>query len=1071
MALTAAPDGFDAGPDPFLMRHPTVNATQIVFEFAGDLWSVPRAGGDAVRLTASNGGSIENPYFSPDGTEIAFRASYDGNNGVYVMPATGGMPKQLTAHPAGDLPVGWTPDGKSVIFSSMMLSNNDYPRLFTVPVEGGMPKQLPFPAGVEACMSPDGRKIALVPNPKWELAWKRYRGGQTTPIWIGDMTTSKTHSIPRNNTNDFNPMWVGDSIYYLSDPTGPVGLSRYDTNTGKVRVVIPGNGFDLKSATAGQGVIAYEKLGSIHLLDLKTNSDTRVPIHIAGDFPAARAEIKDLRSNVTSISISPTGKRAVVTARGWVFTVPADKGNARQLTDRQGVDRTDASWSPDGKTVAYISDDGGTEHLVLYDLEKGEERSLSLGDSPADYHTLVWSPDSSKIAYTDNKLSLWVIDLASGANQKIDTGSYRGPAQIAPRWSPDSKWLTWSRDLESFVDAVFLYSFDAQKTTQVTDGLADAVHPVFDRSGKYLYFTASTDIGFGMDYEDIQSTAVTNTTSSVYAVLLQNDLPNPLQPESDDEPAKPATKPESDKKPVSKPLRIDVDGIGHRIFLLPFPRAIYQDLAVGPEGTLFVMSSPPRATFLDRPGPGDIQKFSFSDRKIVSFASGVSSVEASADGKSLLIRQGPSWRIVSSEGSTAPAGHALDLSELREKIDPMREWAAMYHEVWRKERMLFYDPGLHGIDSKMMEKRYEPFLANLRSRDDLNYLFTDMMGEICIGHMFIGGGDMPAQRHVNIGLLGADYAFEHGHYRITRIYDGENWNPGVAGPLAAPGVHAVVGEYLLAIDGKPLSDATDIYLTLEDKAGKQVRVKLGPNPEDTGSREVVVVPVGSESELRFKAWEEDNRRYVDKMTGGHGGYVHVPDTGDEGWAAFMRYYYSQVDKDGIIIDDRFNHGGAINDFIVREMEKPLDFYGATRYGHMFKVPMAAIYGPKVMLINEMAGSGGDLFPYVFREHHIGKLIGHKTWGGELSAYGFPLIDGGTVRAPDDAEFDPVTGRYVIDNVGVSPDIEVELDPEAWRNGVDLQLQTAVAELQKQMAAHPPAVIKRPPYPDKTKLPR
>lgn len=1057
------------------MRHPTVNATQIVFQFAGDLWSAPRAGGDAIRLTATNDGQNQNPIFSPDGKQIAFTGDYDGNLDVYVIPATGGIPKRLTTHPSADVALGWTPDGKSVLFSSAMLSDTDYTRLFTISaVGGGVPKQLPFPAGVQGCFSPDGKTIALVPNPKWEMAWKRYRGGQTTPIWLGDLSTSKIKEIPRHNTNDFNPMWIGDSIYYLSDPTGPVGMNRFDTKTGKESVVIPGNGFDLKSATAGPDVIAYERLGSIHLYNPSTGDDHPVAIHIAGDFPEVRTEVKDLKAKITRVTISPTGQRAVVTARGWVFTVPVEKGDVRQLGDQQGCDRVDATWSPDGKTIAYICDGGKGEHLSLFDLAGGQEKNIELGDAPGDYSSPVWSPDSKQIAYTDNKLNLWVVDVSSGKNLLVDTGTYRGPTTIVPSWSPDSKWLTWARDLPKFVNAVFVYSFDTGKKSQITDGLAYATQPVFDRGGKYLYFIGTTNIGFGIDYEDMEGMAVTNTTSNVYAILLRNDVTNPLHPESDDEKPVDAVTPQGKDVPKKEPEKpkfsIDLDGIQRRAIVLPLPRASYQTVIAGPEDTIFALSQPARATATDDPSPGSVQKFSFSDRKMTSFADGVSSIDASADGNKLLLGQSGSWRIVSATGAQAGADGNISLAEIRAKVDPLVEWTAMYHQVWRKERMLFYDPGLHGINADVMEKRYEPFLANIRSRDDLNYLFTDMLGELCIGHMFIGGGDFPARRVVKTGLLGADYAFEQGRYRLTRVYDGESWNPELSSPLGAAGVNAKAGEYLLAIDGKNLTDADDIYLALEDKAGRQVKVKLGPTPDGVGSREVVVVPVASEAALRNKAWEEDNRRYVEKETGGLGGYVHVPDTGSGGWDAFMRYFYSQLDKSGMIVDDRFNHGGSIDDFMVREMEKPLDFYGATRYGSMFRVPNAAIYGPKVMLINEMAGSGGDLFPYLFRKHHIGKLIGKKTWGGELSAYGFPLIDGGVVRAPDDAEFDPDTGNYVIDNVGVSPDVDVALDPEVWRTGVDPQLKAAVEELRKEMAAHPLPAIKRPPYPDKSKLP-
>ena len=467
----ATEKGFDPGPSPMLMRHPTVNRTSIAFQFAGDIWTVPRSGGAATRLTASPTGRNSNPAFSPDGTQIAFSGDYDRNIAVYVMPASGGTPTRLTSSSDADNVLGWSPDGHRVLFSSMSHSNTDYPRLYTVSTRGGTPKELPFPAGVEACFSPDGTHIALVPNPKWELAWKRYRGGQTTPIWIGDLATSRVKEIPRRNTNDFNPMWVGDSIYYLSDPTGPVGMNRFDVKTGKVSTVVKGEGFDLKSASTGPGVIAYERLGSIHILDTSSGADHEVPIQINGDFAEVRTSFKDLESNINSVSISPSGKRAVVGARGWMFTVPAEKErDARLLDDRQGVDRTDGVWAPDGKTIAFFCDEGKGQHLALYDVATTTERKLELGEAPGDYHDPVWSPDSKHIAYGDNKLNLWAMDAVTGVNPKRSIPAAIGASlQRRPSVrSPDSKWLTWSRDLEKFTNAVFLYGFDTNQKSQIT---------------------------------------------------------------------------------------------------------------------------------------------------------------------------------------------------------------------------------------------------------------------------------------------------------------------------------------------------------------------------------------------------------------------------------------------------------------------------------------------------------------------------------------------------------------------------------------------------------------------------
>ncbi len=1071
LAIPPTDPAFDAGPNPQLMQHPTVNATTVVFSFAGDLWSVPRAGGDAVRLTTSIGRET-NPTFSPDGKTISFTGEYDGNTDAYVIPAGGGVPVRLTAHPGADLALGWTPDGKSVLIQSPMLSNTAYTRLFTVPMTGGVPTALPFPAGDEAAFSPDGKRIAYTANGKWQQSWKRYRGGQTNTIWLAQLSDSRRVGVSREGTDDKNPMWIGDSIYYLSDPNGVMGLNRFDIKSGKVTEEIKGEGFDLKSATAGPGVIAYERLGYIHLYDLATRKSSRLDVSIKGDFQAVRPAIKDVSGAINGVGISPSGSRLVVSARGWVFTLPAAKGDARLLSGKQGVNRRDPAWSPDGKTIAYMTDEDGTQKLALFDVATSTEKRVGLAESPGYYTAPKWSPNGKKIAYQSEKLALYVLDVESGKSTKIDKQTYRGRASVDPSWSQDSKWLTWSRDLDNRLNAVFLYSFESAKVTQITDGLSDAASPVFDVDGKHLYFTASTDTGTASNFENMSGFAAPNTTSTVYAVVLRKDLPNPLQPESDEEVPKPeAPKPDAPKPEAAKPgFNIDLDGIEKRIIALPLPRQGYAGLAAGTAGSFFALSTSPRITAVDGGGPGTLYKFSFADRKVIPFAGGVRGFQTTLDGSKILFSQGPGFQLVSTVAPPAPGQGAVNTSGLRVKIEPQAEWKAIYHEVWRNQRMLFYDANMHGVDTFLLERRYEPFLANIRSRADLNYLFEDMLGELCVGHMFINGGDMPSAPRIGGGLLGADYSFENGRYRLSRIYDGERWNPELYAPLAQPGINAQVGEYLLAVDGQELTDAKDIYLQLEGKAGRQVKVKLGPNPDGTGSREATVVPVGSEFNLRFRAWSEDNRRTVDRLTNGRVAYVHVPDTSTGGWREFQRYFYSQTPKQGLVVDDRFNQGGSINDFMVHEMSKRQDFLDIARYGKVLRDPATGIYGPKVMLINEMAGSGGDIFPYLFRLHKVGKIVGKTTWGAMISAYGFSVIDGGSVRAPDDAMVDIQTGDWIIENEGTPPDISVELEPYLWRQGRDSQLEAAIEVVKKELETYKPTSDARPPYPDRSKLP-
>ena len=1005
-----------------------------------------------MRLTSSPGVERD-PYFSPDGKTLAFTAQYDGNVDVYTMPAQGGVPRRLTAHPTADTAVGWAPDGRSVLFSSSMISLMEYPRLFSVSIDGGVPKALPFPAGVAASMSPDGKRIAYVPNPKTQPGWKRYRGGQATPLWIADLADSRWKAVPRGDEELKCPMWVNGAVFYVSDPKGAMGLYRYDVATGRTSEAIAPGGFDIMSATAGPGVIAYERLGSIWLYDLNKKTSTQVPVEIEGDFPEVRPAFKSLRP--TGYALSPNGQRIAVTARGLVFTVPASKGDARLVRDGVGVERKDPAWSPDGKTLAYLTEERDVQELALYDLASGTERLVPLAESPTVYHDPVWSPDGRWIAYSDVRLNVWVLEVATGRSAKIATGTYGMGFDPRPAWSPDSRWLAMSLDGVNHNGSIVLAEVATGRRATVTDGLADATSPVFDRDGRHLYFLASTDLGVG-DGEDIVSVAKPTRESSVYAVVLKKGGPNPLQPESDEETATDAKKPEPTKPTLV--TTIDPEGLESRTIALPIPAGVYRGLVPGPAGSLFVI------------GATGMTKFAFADRKPVAFAPGSSIVETTADGSKALLSGADGLRIVATAAAPPLGGPVVDLSGLRAKIDPLVEWRRMFKAVWRNERALFYDPKLHGVDATAIERRYEPFLAGLASRDDLNYLLTDMMGELSVGHMWARRGDIPGgPPSVPGGLLGCDFEIVGGRYRLTRIYDGERWNPGLYAPLAQPGVEAKAGEYLLAIDGKPLDDALDLYLALEGKAGRQVRVKLGPTPDGVGAREAVVVPVASEANLRFRAWSEDNRRRVAEATGGRVGYAHIPDTSAGGWQEFNRYYYAQSDKQGMIVDDRFNHGGYVADFLAREMTKTASYGTRTRYGRDSIIPATGVYGPKVMLINEMAGSGGDIFPDAFRLHRAGKIVGKRTWGAQLIAAAFPLVDGGAVNAPDDALYDPVRGTWPIEGYGTPPDIEVEMDPFLWRQGRDAQLERAIEEILKDLPNVKPVLQKRPEFPNKTKI--
>jgi tricorn protease len=1066
-----------AGDKPLLLHHPTIGRTQIVFSFANDLWSVSRNGGDAARLTTGVGGEID-PIFSPDGSQIAFTGEYDGNIDVFVMPATGGTPKRLTYHPASDHAVGWTPDGKSVIFSSGRTSYSGFSRLFTVPVDGGFEMQLPLDRAVAGAYSPDGTKLAYVPTDQWQLAWKRYRGGQTTPIWIATLSDSSIVKVPRNNSNDFNPLWIGDTIYFLSDRNGPVSLFAYDTKSKQVTEAVRNDGLDFKAASAGADTIAIEQFGSLLVYDLKTRKANPVQVRLNGDLAEIRAHFrKVLPGEIRSAGISPTGARAVFAAHGEIFTVPAEKGDIRNLTNAPAATERDPAWSPDGKSIACFSDASGEYTLEIRDQNgMGEARRISLGNPATFPYSPRWSPDSKKIAYTDQQLNVWYVDLEKRLPVRIDTDTYAGPVALDPSWSPDCKWIAYTKKLKSHLHAVFAYSLEQNKTFQLTDGMSDAAHAVFDKEGKYLYFTASTDAALTNAWLDMSSIQ-RPVTCSVYVIVLSKDEPSPLAPESDEEKAadEAAKKPaDTAKKEVT--VRVDLDNISQRILALPLPARNYVSLDTGKTGILFLEEAP-LMSYMTGPSEGRIlQMFDLKTRKTERIRENINGFWLSANGEKMLCRQqqqffiaaagrGPAGPAAGAAGA-AGAGGPLRLDTMEVYVDPRAEWEHMYHQAWRAERDFFYDPGLHGVNREAMEKKYEPYLVNLACRDDLNYVFEEMLGEMSVGHMFVGGGDRPEVKRVPGGLLGADYTVENGRYRFARVYNGENWNPSLRAPLTQPGVNVVAGEYLLAARGRDVRPPANLYSFFEETSGKAILIRVGPDPSGANSREVTVVPVTSEQALRSLAWVEDNRRKVDQLSGGRIAYVYLPNTADGGYLYFNRYFFSQVGKEAVIIDERFNGGGDIADYVIDYLRRPIMGRFTMRYGEDITVPMEGIFGPKVMIINEMAGSGGDAMPWLFRKSNIGPLVGTRTWGGLVGHYttAGDLIDGGSVASPDLAFYN-LEGSWDVENKGVAPDYEVEMNPKLVREGHDPQLEKAVELALDQLKKNPVNYGKRPPYPD------
>jgi tricorn protease len=1082
---------------PLLLQTPTISSKQIAFVYGGDIWIVGRQGGEARRLVT--GTDLETgPVFSPDGSMVAYSGDYDGNIDVYVVPSIGGDPKRLTYHPGPDIAIGWTPDGKSVLFRSHRDSTNDANKLFTVPLSGGLPTELPLSMAETGAYSPDGSHLAYVPIFQWEPDWKLYRGGQTPPIWIANLADSSIVKVPREESNDRNPVWIGKTVYFLSDREGPVTLFAYDTDTQKVsREIENKNGFDISSASAGAGEIVYSQFGALHVFDPAAHRDQEVSVTVPGDMPQLLPHWTKVSKRILNSNISPTGARGVFEAHGDIFTVPAEKGDVRDITDTSGVAERDPSWSPDGKWIAYFSDASGEYALHVRD-QKGLEpaKVISLGDPASFYYSPVWSPDSKKIAFSDKQLHLWWVDIDKRTPVKVDTNLLEAENDFAQEWSPDSKWIVYTRILPNYLHAVFVYSLDSAKITQITDGMSDCQSPRFDKGGKYLYFSASTNTGLsaaGIDMSGDQHPV----TSSVYLVVLRKDLPSPLLPESDDEKSSDVAAPSSDAsgktpdksagkaadksaaepddqsvsksdekaaKPKEPPkVTIDFENILQRVLALPIPAANYFSLWAGREGELFVVNGP--VVSLDEDGPPQltVSKFNLKTRKTDKIIEGPTVFALSANGEKMLYKQGDNWFINDAAKPPEPGKGMLKIDQMEVRVVPHDEWSQMYREVWRIERDFFYDPHYHGLDLPAAEKEFSAYLPGIASRADLSYLFREMLSYISVGHMFVRGGAQPETPHVSVGLLGADYTIENGRYRFQKIYSGENWNPHLQAPLTQPGVNVKPGEYLLAVDGENLTDSDEIYKLFQETAGKQVVLKVGPNPDGSGSRDVTVVPIPSEDPLRNLDWIESNRRKVDEMSGGKLAYVYLPDTAGGGYTNFNRYFFAQVGKQGAVLDERFNHGGQLADYIIDYLRRePMDMV-TTREGNHMIDPAMGIYGPKVMIINQFAGSGGDAMPWFFRKAKIGSLVGVRTWGGLVGIGGYPvLLDGGTVTAPRSA-ISNLNGDWEVEGHGIAPDIEVIQDPKLVREGHDPQLERAVAEAMQQLKDHPSPEYKTPPY--------
>lgn len=1062
-----------ASAETLMLTQPAVSKTHIAFSYANDLWVTNQDGSNPKRLTSA-AGSETNPFFSPDGKYIAFSGNYDGNNDVYVIPVEGGIPKRLTWHPYNDIVRGFSPDGKNIVFASNRYSaTRGRIKLFSVSLNGDFPKPLEIPFANKLTFSPNGKYIAYIPYGEVYGEWKHYRGGTHTQIWIFSTLTKEITKVPQPEgyCNDTDPFWIKDLIYFRSDRNGEFNLFSFNTRTKNIKQLTFHKDFPILGIYAGGGNLVYEQAGRLVKFNFLKNSSEPIPIIINSDLKEIRPRFSSNPRFIRSADISPSGARAVFGYRGEIVTVPAKKGDPRNITNTVAAHERFPSWSPDGKSIAYFSDAGG-EYKLIIALQDGKGSGKTFAVPGAGFYTnITWAPDSKKLSFTDNARNIFWMEVKTGTIFKIDSEPQYAPGTYGSmicRWSNDSNWITYHLNNTAEMSQVYVYSLKTKKTRLMTDGLSDISEPVFDNSGKYIFFLVSTDAGPIKHWFDM-SNSDKSMSSTIYLATLQKNTPSPFAKESDEETVKVKTS-NSAKKNTKKSktkknknvFKIDFNGLERRIIALPIPKGIYYSLQVGKSGEIYYLEFDPEKR------SSKLHQYNLKKRKDEVLGSGIRSYRLSADFKKILVHFRKGWAIVPS-GKIKPGSGMIATSAISVKVDPKAEWPQIFGEAWRINRDYFYDPNMHGVDWKAMYKKYSKFLPHLSCRQDLNRLIKWMCSELSVGHHRGGGGEF-IDKLVSIpgGLLGADYKIVNNRYQFKKVYGGLNWNPDLRSPLTEPGVNVKSGEFLLQVNGHEVKYPDNIFKYFENSAGKIVELKIGSDAEGIASRIVRVVPLKNEYSLRNRDWVEKNLAYVTKKTDGRVAYVYVPNTAGLGHTYFKRYFYPQSNRDAIIVDERFNGGGQIADYYIDMLKKKYICSWAYRYGSDQHAPSEGIFGPKVLLINEMAGSGGDLFPWMWRQAGIGKMIGTRTWGGLVGVLGYPvLMDGGYITAPNVGFWTEKDG-FAVENEGVSPDIKVEQTPKLMIEGKDPQLDRAITEIMKELIKNPPRKSKRPPFPIKVK---
>jgi len=1063
-----------------LLRFPAINNDQIVFTYAGDLYSVDSEGGMARRLTSHEGYEMF-PKFSPDGSAIAFTGQYDGNTEVFTIPSAGGTPKRLT-HTAtlgrddiadrmgpNNIVMGWSPDGKSITYRSRKQSFNSFiGQLFSVPATGGISSELPLPTGGFCSWSPDGSKLAYNRIFREFRTWKYYKGGMADEIWIHDFATKETKAITDNGAQDIIPMWAGEEIYFLSDRDRTMNLFVHNTSSGETQKVTDFTEYDIKFPSLGKNFIVFENGGYIYKFSIASKQAEKVSIQIANENSFSRTGYVDASEFINDIDLAPGGERVILGARGEIYSVPAKNGITRNLTQTPGAHERDITWSPDGKYIAYVSDESG-EYEVYMQKQDGSEKPVQLTSGSKSYlYQIRWSPDSKKILFSDRALTLKYVDITS---KKVTLVKKSERAELRNfTWSPDSKWIAFTETDVNDFDVIYLYKLESGSIHPVTDNWYDSGNPAFSSDGKYLFFVSRRD--FNPTYSNTEWNHSYSNMSKVYLVTLAADTPSPFAPENDEVKAEPADESGSDaadKKDKNgssdeKSTKIDTENLNQRILSLPVQASNYGNLQAVKDRVYYSMRSSGRG------GSATMKMFDLKSKEETELGSGINFL-ISASGKKMLVSQRNQYSVIDLPQDEVTIKDPIDVSGMSVQVDYRKEWEQIFNESWRQMRDFFYVPNMHGLDWNAMQAKYSVLLPYVNHRNDLTYIIGEMIAELSVGHSYVlSGSQRPSPKRIQTGLLGAKISkHTSGFFRVDEILEGANWNNASRSPLTEIGVDVKEGEYITAVNGQSTSTLDDLYAALVNTAGKQVELSVNSAAQESGSRKVIVVPISNEAALYYYNWVQDNIKKVDEATNGQVGYIHIPDMGVNGLNQFARYFYPQLNKKGLIIDDRGNGGGNVSPMIIERLSREMTHAGIMRgIPEGDPVPGQMMLGPKVLLINYASASDGDLFPYQFKQKKMGTVIGTRTWGGVVGIRGsLPFIDGGSLQKPEFAHYSATESKWIIEGIGVEPDIYLDNDPAREYEGTDDQLNKAIEVIMGQLDQYTP-VPPVPPAPDKSK---